>query len=124
MDEMDWMEGVNEMDWMERDGQQDWMERLIFSFLQIRLFFTAHLSRSLSFCCRPKYGSLKGPTGTIGTLTFFALFAFFLSLPSNLDFVNIFHTYFGISFLFFFFSPAAILPRNSINVRNRYQLNP
>ena len=55
------------------------------------------------FCCRPKYGSLNGTTGTIGALTFFAflLFSFLSPTPR-------FRQYF--SHLFWFFIPKDLDP--------------
>ncbi len=81
------MEGVDDMDW--REGKAN--------FLFTSIFHRPSPPLGV-FCCRPKYGSLNGTTGTIANL--FCLFTFFLSLSPHLDFVNIFHTYFGISFLF------------------------
>ena len=82
MDEMDWMEGVNEMDWME-DMERDGLDgKANFFFLYIRLYFTARLSRSVSFTANLNMVVWKVLQGLLDTLTFFA-FLFFSFRPQQ-----------------------------------------
>ena len=86
------MEGADDMDW--REGKAN--------FLFTSIFHRPSPPLGV-FCCRPKYGSLNGTTGTIGALTFFAFLLFsFLSPPPR------FRQYF--SHLFWFFIPKDLDP--------------
>ncbi len=97
VDEVEGREGMNEMDGGREWKVTDWREERLIFFLYLRLYFIARLSRSVSFAADLNMVAWMVLQGllVLWILWPFLPFCFFpFSLP-HLDFVNIFHTYFG-----------------------------